>query len=355
MLQAKRGNFGSISRQLRKSVENDYNADQRPLCCHHPLSMPDQLTQTEAPDESSSRRWRGEELLTLLVDSLRRQYPGAVAGVLMYGSCLRSGELYDGLVDLYLVVDDYGIYRSPLLALANRLLCPNVFYRELEKDGKTLRCKYAVISRRDLGRASSRRFESYFWGRFTQPMAVVYSRDAGAAAFLEECLQAARDRFISSALPATAPEGSLDDFWTAALALSYRTELRAEGPDRARELVNFHRGFYLEATRRWRQHHSGVMVLSHSDGGWCYRAEFSPGRRRLAQITWGLRVPWGKFLSLCRLAKGLVTFDGGMDYIAWKLERHSGQTVDIPDKVRRRPLLHVWGLAWRLYRRGVFR
>jgi len=60
-------------------------------------------------------------------------------------------------------------------------------------------------------------------------------------------------------------------------------------------------------------------------------------------------------MSVLRLLKGLFTFEGGLDYIAWKLERHSGQTVEIPDKVRRRPLLHIWGLFWRLYRRGVFR
>ena len=56
-----------------------------------------------------------------------------------------------------------------------------------------------------------------------------------------------------------------------------------------------------------------------------------------------------------RLVKALFTFEGGLDYIAWKLERHSGQVVEIPERVRRRPLLHIWGFAWQLRRRGVFK
>jgi len=53
--------------------------------------------------------------------------------------------------------------------------------------------------------------------------------------------------------------------------------------------------------------------------------------------------------------KGLFTFDGGIDYVAWKLARHSGQEVVVPDRVRRYPLLFMWGFFWRLYRRGAFR
>ena len=60
-------------------------------------------------------------------------------------------------------------------------------------------------------------------------------------------------------------------------------------------------------------------------------------------------------MSVARLVKALFTFEGGLDYIAWKLERHSGQPVVIPDKVRRAPLIHLWGFFWGLYRRGIFK
>ena len=56
-----------------------------------------------------------------------------------------------------------------------------------------------------------------------------------------------------------------------------------------------------------------------------------------------------------RLVKALFTFEGGLDYIAWKLERHSGEKIDIPDRVRRAPLIFLWGFFWDLYRRGIFK
>jgi hypothetical protein len=63
----------------------------------------------------------------------------------------------------------------------------------------------------------------------------------------------------------------------------------------------------------------------------------------------------GKLLSVARLLKALLTFEGGFDYIAWKLERHSGRPVVIPPRVRKYPLIFVWGLMWRLYREGILR
>jgi hypothetical protein len=77
--------------------------------------------------------------------------------------------------------------------------------------------------------------------------------------------------------------------------------------------------------------------------------------RGLSLPGWALRTAQGKLLSVARLLKALFTFDGGLDYIAWKLERHSGQRIEIPPRVRRYPLIFVWGLFWRLYRRGIFR
>jgi len=56
-----------------------------------------------------------------------------------------------------------------------------------------------------------------------------------------------------------------------------------------------------------------------------------------------------------RLLKSLATFRGGVDYIIWKLERHSGEKIKVSPRVRRYPVIFIWGLFWRLYRRGIFR
>jgi hypothetical protein len=53
--------------------------------------------------------------------------------------------------------------------------------------------------------------------------------------------------------------------------------------------------------------------------------------------------------------KGALTFKGGLDYILWKIERHSGVRVEVGPKLRRLPPLAILVVFWRLYRKGAFR
>ena len=46
-----------------------------------------------------------EPTLAALLAQLDQRHQGNVCCVLLYGSCLRSGDLYDGLLDLYLIAD----------------------------------------------------------------------------------------------------------------------------------------------------------------------------------------------------------------------------------------------------------
>ena len=43
----------------------------------------------------------------VLIDEILARHGQAALGILFYGSCLRSGDDLDGLVDLYLLVDSY--------------------------------------------------------------------------------------------------------------------------------------------------------------------------------------------------------------------------------------------------------
>lgn len=71
-------------------------------------------------------------------------------------------------------------------------------------------------------------------------------------------------------------------------------------------------------------------------------------------LQWGLRRVQGKFLSVARLIKASFTFDGGIDYLAWKISRHSGVKIELTPWQRRHPLLAGIVLFWRLRRRGAF-
>ncbi len=300
--------------------------------------------------------------LAALLAQLQARHHGAICCTLLYGSCLRSGDIYDGLLDLYLICDSYrGAYRSPLLAAANWLLPPNVFYAEQSPvdgaiDGKTLRSKVTVMSLRDFQRGCSpARFESYIWGRFAQPTRILYARDEQLRATIEDSLSQAARTLLRNALPALPPDGSLSALWEQALNLSYATELRTERSGRARELAQFARDFYTALTHMHAAHLGFSFALYEQERELRYRSQIGSCRRHTTTLAWALRRGQGKLLSILRLVKALFTFDGGLDYIAWKLGRHSGVEIVIPEKVRRAPLIYLWGFFWGLYRRGIFK
>ena len=94
--------------------------------------------------------WKASPELNALIDEILGRHGEAAQAILFYGSCLRSGDDLDGLVDLYLLVDDYrSAYKSRLQASLNVLLPPNVYYLEKKIDGHVVRTKYAVLSLAD--------------------------------------------------------------------------------------------------------------------------------------------------------------------------------------------------------------
>jgi hypothetical protein len=295
--------------------------------------------------------------LRQLIETLLHRHGDAINAILLYGSCLRSQDLFNGLADLYLIVDNYRhFYGSVGQALANRLLPPNVFYIEIPVSGRRLRAKYAVLSAADFARGTSRRwFHSYLWGRFAQPSALVYYRDERARQQIETGLAAAVRTFLERILPALPPSDSVRHLWQHGLQLSYGAELRAEGSGRSAELVDSAFDYYYTVTVASSASLGYPLTIRESATEAVYYAEVPPLSRYLSRITWPLRQVQGKLLSVLRLLKALFTFQGGLDYIAWKLERHTGKPVVIPERVRRYPLIFIWGLFWRFYRLDLFR
>lgn len=292
-----------------------------------------------------------------LRDILRKRYGDAVSAILFYGSCLRHGDPWDGLVDLYVVVDDYGsAYPSKLLRFLNKKLPPNVFYLEAPFQGRTLRAKYAVLSLQDLQRGTSMQwFHSYLWGRFAQPTALIYARDASIAKQVFSALAQAVITLLTRALPCLPPSFSAVELWRDALALSYTAELRAETPKRAAQLVEPYGDYYAQVTQAALEAIPYVIHRQADVNPTCYQNDIALRVRRSNQWAWQLRRIQGKGLSLLRLIKSLLTFQGGVDYIVWKLERHSGVIITVTPRIRRYPLLFGWGLLWQLYRRRIFR
>lgn len=307
--------------------------------------------------------------LAALLEQLQNRLHNTVCSTLVYGSCLRSGDIYDGVLDLYLICDNYRTaYENGRLAAANWLLPPNVFYaqqpattntntsREPNESTPMLRAKVTVISLRDFQRGCSTAwFESYIWGRFAQPTLILQARDEHTRDTVEGALMNAAHTLLLRSLPKLPPSGNVAKLWEEALSLSYATELRTERSGRAAELAQSAHKFYGTVTKA----HAGALSLTLSveetSQELRYEQSVSSAARFWASAAWGIRRIQGKLFSIARLVKALFTFEGGLDYIAWKLERHSGEPIEIPQKVRQHPLIYLWPFFWGLYQRGIFK
>jgi hypothetical protein len=279
-----------------------------------------------------------------MADAVRARHGKAAVAVLFYGSCLRKPEtlLSDSLLDFYLLVDDYrAAYDSGLLAFANRLLPPNVFYLELPQAGGTIRCKYAVLTLDQFAAGTSRRaLNVSLWARFSQPARLLWSRDATSADRVADACVEAILTMLGNAQSLTAQSDDAELLWRRAFEATYAAELRSETPDRAAELVRLDLARYQRVT-------GPALALLRESGGALSADE--------SAALWRKRRRVGKLLNLARLMKATFTFQGALDYVLWKVRRHSGVELQVTDWQRRHPLLSAPLLAWRLYRRGAFR
>ena len=290
-----------------------------------------------------------------LLQPLEARFGEALLGVILYGSCRRRDQVDEGLVDLLVIVSSYRqAYGSGMSAAFNRLLPPNVYYLEADSPQGRLRCKYAVISLGQFQRRCRHPVDLYFWARFSQPSRLVLARSDTLANTLTntlaETLAAARAQaarhFAGSIKPLAPPLAMPVDFWSYALATTYRCELRPEPPSAARRLIEADADYW-----------TGLSGLLAEEGqATSTTATTASGLRRMkVRMAWALRRLTGKLYNLARLFKAAGTFSNGIDYIVWKVERHSGVRVEPTERMRRHPRLAAWGLAWRMWRQKGFR
>jgi predicted nucleotidyltransferase len=295
--------------------------------------------------------------VNMLAQDILERYGDAVQAILFYGSCFRKGDDAGGIVDLYVLVDNYRhAYRKCSHAFFNKLLPPNVFYLEVPYEARICRSKYAILSIKDFLRGTSMRwFHSYLWGRLAQPAGLVYARNDHIATQVNSALGRAVITLITRILPLMPSQFTSRQLWSKGLELSYAAELRAERRDKLVRLFDSDPDHYKELTRVAMDMVPFSIRPQNSTDRSCYMIKSPRLRRLTCRFAWNVRCVQGKGLSILRLFKGLLTFEGGLNYILWKIERHSGVTVKMDSRLRRVPLLGVGVLFWRLYRRGAFR
>jgi hypothetical protein len=264
-----------------------------------------------------------------MAEAIAAKHGEASRAVLFYGSCLRERQLDGLMLDFYLIVSDYpAAFRKRWLAIANRLLPPNVF--PFEHTG--LMAKSAVLSEADFARLNGPETRnSSVWARFAQPSRLVWASDERARERAIEAIARAAPTLLGAS-GRRAGETTLD-WWRRAFSLTYSVELRAERQGRATSVVDADPARY-EAF--------GTAAAAHV-----------PATTR--DDSWSRRRLEGKALSVLRLAKASATYAGGAEYIVWKINRHAGTKIELKPWQKRHPLLAAISLLPRLLRSGAIR
>jgi hypothetical protein len=146
-----------------------------------------------------------------------------------------------------------------------------------------------------------------------------------------EAVARAAPTLLGYALPMAAGDDPLDA-WRKGFDLTYASELRAERQGRSGTIVD-------EDAERYRRFAAAAM------------AERQAG----AAAAWKRFRRKGKALTLVRLAKATTTYAGGVDYLAWKINRHAGTRIEVRPWQRRWPILGALTLLPRLWLRGAIR
>lgn len=271
-----------------------------------------------------------------MAEALAAKYGDAARSVLFYGSCLRESQLDGLMLDFYLIVSDYkSAYEKGWMAKANALIPPNVF--PFEHEG--LAAKYAVLSEEDFLRENSGRARSVsVWARFAQPTRLVWAADEAAQECAVQAIAQAPVTLFEKTLPLMADQNA-DPMavWDRGFQMTYGAELRAERKGRGSKIID---------TDPDRYRAFGEAASAAVD-----RA-FLPSASAMARQWKGMQRK-GKFLSVARLAKATTTFAGGIDYIAWKINRHAGTKLEVKPWQRRHPIIAAFTLLPRLLRSGA--
>ncbi|MFZ6765000.1 hypothetical protein [Pseudoroseomonas sp. WGS1072] len=286
----------------------------------------------------------------VLAAQLQARHGDAVAAILFYGSARRTGET-DGLLDLYVLYDGHRRFHGNWLpALLTAALPPTVLLCKAEVEGlRPVRAKIAVLSRRQFARRlRAKAWDTTVWARFCQPVTLLHARGEAEATWVaRSCARA----FATAALWAARlgpPAATPAVFWQGLFARTYGAELRTEQGSRA---VTIH-----GAAPDWFD--AGLPLALAAQG---LRSDadaagrLAPGLSGRAQGGWRWRQGLGKLLNVTRLVKAAFTFEGGADYLAWKIERHTGQPLPLTPWQRRHPVMAAPLLLWRLRRQGLVR
>lgn len=286
--------------------------------------------------------------VTDVMNIIRKRHEGRVQAMIYYGSSLRELDNPEKMLDFYVLVDSYRkTHGTGPRAFLNRFIPPAVYYVEHQsEDGTISTCKYSILSLPQFEkRCSSRAFLSQVWGRFSQPCVVLWSRHEAALKRVWDARVIAVETMAGQTAPLLGGSAQASELWGRGFFESYRTELRPESSTgRSEEIVARFADRYHAIT-------TGLYGAPDAEGLYTLPTDGLAKTKR----RWFFRRLLGKPAAAIRVLLGAATFDGGVDYIARKVENHSGVKMNPTPAQRKHPVLHSPILFWKIWRKGAFR
>jgi hypothetical protein len=309
----------------------------------------------------ATRERPSSALASRLALALQEVAGPSIQGIVFFGSH-RSGASPGSFsaFDLFVVTTDYlSFYRAleragrirrgaRLMAALNAWMPPNQLAFREEHEGATLLAKCAVISMAGLRReTSARRRDHFCCGRLFQPAEILYAVDAAAREALLTCLAGALAETYRWVRPWLPDPFDVDGYCLTALRVSLAGEIRPESGGRHQALFEAQRAELGPAAAALLiDLESAGELVGEAPGLYALRTAAGP-KERLRSRLYFMR---SKLRATLRWAKYMATFEGWLDYILRKVERHGGGEVVLSRWERRWPLLLLWPRLLRFLR-----
>jgi hypothetical protein len=226
-------------------------------------------------------------------------------------------------------------FLSPL----SRWLPPTQY--SIRSAGSSVHLKAAVIRTDTFHRETSPRRRDHFCiGRLFQPVRILHARDESTQAALLGDLVSAHEATWAWSRPWLPASFDADVYGGNALAVSMSWEVRPEPPGRAAALWEAQREEQIpvfealleELARR------GEVIPAGPDGTWSAVRPVTGGE------TFRLKLYFRRSIvrSTTRWLKHVLSFEGWLDYILRKANRHGGEPLELSARERRWPLIYIW-------------
>ena len=271
-----------------------------------------------------------------MTNFLTKKYKKDLMAIIFYGSALRFNTSDGFLLDFYVILRKlHPSIKNPLMRFFAHILPPNVYYYELERNGKICRAKVAIITMTAFKKGTSDQcFSPSLWGRFSQPIKLIYYDTERTKGIVTKALSNAIKTFLGNTIKSTEKKISISELWIKGLNLTYGCELRPESKSKINSIFENNKKRYEQI---------GKLALEELE-----IERYGTFEIKWEKLKWFLRKYWTRSLNILRLIKAAYTFKGGIEYLVWKLERHRGIKIELTEKEKEKPILSTIKIFFKL-------